>query len=583
MADETANEVLEKIRNHQSDHAGYFKNTNDWYKMYRCQPEARSVGKSNTFIPEIFTEVEALATAVFEMVFSDTSDASFFDVYPQGYDDAIKAFLTKSVISDQCETVELQRKFFPFIRGLVRDGFAPVEIPWVLKYGWKNQGGIWTRFPKYDCWDFQYIRPHEFSFSEGGDEWRARTYIIPIAQAKRMEKAGLWQNVDKAIANSSPYNDTETARRSIAGLPSESKEKMLKYHEYFGYLDTQEEDFMWRVVVADNGAILREVEIIPYQEGEDPFLTAKWIEADNEPHGIGIVEINFRQQKEINDRRNYINDNLYAALYNMWKMSADCGLKSDGGRLVWEAYKVLEMDNTAGLDPLRPPLEGIPYAKQLEETDREAMRRQSGATSTLQGISQNLTATESQIIQSEASRRLKALVRSQIGTMLKNMLYKVHNRNLQFLDRTRVIRAEGPEGEQLYAAINNNSLSKNPDFKMKLTTDLDFRPFKRKELLEFLQGAAQLAKANGASFDAFPIIQQLALSFNINPKDFKREIDIQRAMTQPETQKAAIKDIIRNSPGAQAVMKGNLRAEDVVGGMGIAANNAQAVTQNLRV
>lgn len=575
MSDESANEVLEKVRNFQSDNSKYFKQTNDWYKMYRCQPDARTVGKSNTFIPEIFSEVEALSTAVFEMIFSDNSDASFFDVYPNGYDDAVKAFLTKNTLSDQFETVEFQRKSMPFIRGLIRDGYAAAEVPWVLEYGWKKQNGIMTRFPKYDCFDFQYVRPHEMSFSEGANEWKCRTYIIPFARAKRMEKDGTWQNVDKAIANTSPYNDTETARRSIGGLPPESREKMLKYHEYFGYLDAQQEDYKVRIVVADNGTVLREAEFIPYDDGEDPYIDCKWIEADNEPHGIGICEINYRQQKEINDRRNFINDNLYASLYNMWKQSADCGLKSNNGRLVWEAYKVLEMDNVNGLEPLRPPLEGIPYAKQLEETDREAMRRQSGATSTLQGISQNMTATESQIVQNEATRRLRALVRSQIGTMLKNMLYKCHSRNLQFLDRKRVIRAEGPEGEQLFAAIDNNSLSKNPAFKMKLTTDLDFRPFKRKELLEFLQGAAQLAKANGAQFDAFPIIEQLALNFNINPRDFKREVDINRAMTQPDIQKAAVKDIINNSPGAQAVLKQGVPAERIIGGMGIAKNLAR--------
>jgi hypothetical protein len=582
MADKVAQEVLEKIRNFADDHKHHFSNFNDWYKMYRCQSDVRTIGKSNTFIPEIFTEIEAISTAIFEMIFSDSSDAGFFDVYPQGYNDAIKAFLTKSVLTDQFETVGLQRKIMPFIRGLVRDGYAPVEIPWVLEYGYKKQNGIMTRYPKYDCFDFQYFRPVEFSCSEGSDnmegmEWAARTFIIPYARAKRMEAQGVWQNVDRIKANSSPYNEAEKARREIAGLSTEPKEHMVKYHEYFGHLDTMDEDFRYRVIVADNGTILRGPEPMPYDDGEFPYIDCKWIEVENELYGIGTVEINSKQQKEINDRRNFINDNLYAALYNMWKMSSDCGYKSDGGRLVWEAYKVLEMDNMNGIEPLRPPLEGIPYAKQLEETDRESMRRQSGATSTLQGISQNLTATESQIIQNEATRRLRATVRAQVSNALRRMLYKFHSRNMQFLDRTRVIRAEGPEGEQMFAAINNGSLSPNPFFKMKITTDLDFRIFQKKELLEFLQGFAMLAKTNGFSMDPKPIIEKLALSFNMNPNDFKRELDINRAMTQPETQRAAVKDIISGSPAAQAIMQGGGLPEDQVrGGMGIAQNIARA-------
>jgi hypothetical protein len=584
MANDIADEIKGKIQGFKDDHKTHFDNFNDYYKLYRCQPlKPRTVGRSNTFIPEIYTEIEALSTAVFEMIFSDTSDASFFDAYPQGYDDAVKAFYTKSIMSDQFETVELQRKIMPFIRGVIRDGYAPVEIPWVIDYGWKKKNGIITRFPKYDCFDFQYIRPSEFSCSEGaetleGMEWKCRTFIIPLAKAKRMEKMGLWKDVDKAASNTSPYNEEEKARRAIAGLPSEPHTKDLKYHEYFGYLESSEEqeDYTWRVVVADNGTILRDGEINPYEDGESPYLDCKWVEADGELYGIGTVEINSKQQNEINDRRNFINDNLFAALYNMWKMSSDCGYKSDNGKIVWEAYKVLNMDNIGGLEPLRPPLDGIPYAKTLEETDREAMRRQSGATSTLQGISQNMTATESQIVQNEATRRLRALVRSQIGMFLKKMLYKCHSRNLQFLDRARVVRAEGPDGQQYFNTVNNNGLSMNPDFKMKLTTDLDFRIFHKKELLEFLQGAAMLAKANGAAFDSFPIIQKLALAFNMNPRDFKRELDINRAMTQPGVQQEAMKGIMAKSPGAQAILqgKGGLPAGQVVGGMGIAQNAA---------
>lgn len=584
--EKSGQEVLEKVRNFAGEHKDHFTSFNSWYKMYRAQPDARTIGKSNTFIPEITTEIEALSTAVFEMIFSDTSDASFFDVYPQGYDDAVKSFLAKSVMSDQFDTIELQRKMMPFLRGLTRDGYAPIEVPWVLDYGWKKQNGILTRFPKMDCFDFQYVRPCEFSCGEGADtlegmEWTCRTYIIPFGKAKRMEKLGLWKDVDKAGGNSSPFNEIEKARRTVAGFTNEPKAKFLKYHEYTGYLDNEDEDFRWHVIVSDNGVVLREPEINPYDDGEYPFLDCKWIECDNELYGMGVVEINYRQQKEINDRRNFINDNLYAALYNMWKMSSDCGLKADNGRLVWEAYKVLEMDNLSGLEPLRPPLEGITYAKQLEETDREAMRRQSGATSTLQGISQNMTATESQIVQNEATRRLRALVRSQIGSFLKRFLYKAHARNLQFLDRSRVIRAEGPEGEQLFAAINNNSLSQNPAFKMKLTTDLDFRPFQKKELLEFLQGFAQLAKTEGFNMDAKPIIEKLALTFNINPRDFKREIDINRAMTNPDIMKKAAQEIIAGSPGGSAVMNKGLPPGQVTGGMGIAQNNLAQVTQGL--
>jgi len=83
MADnDFAREVLDKVNTFASEHSYHFQKFNEWYKMYRAQPGPRNIGKSNTFIPELFIETEALKTATFEMIFSDKSDEVFFDAFP---------------------------------------------------------------------------------------------------------------------------------------------------------------------------------------------------------------------------------------------------------------------------------------------------------------------------------------------------------------------------------------------------------------------------------------------------------------------------------------------------------------------
>jgi len=455
--------------------------------------------------------------------------------------------------------MEFQRKMMPYLGGLIRDGYAVAEVPWVLRYGYKKTENSILRFPKIDCFDFQYIKPFNFSCSEDAYNvadmsWTCRSEVISATNAKILGVQGTWINVDEALgANAAPYSDDERLRRETAGYPTDPKEKSIRVHYYWGFADSLGVDYQVYGIVAANGTVLKATEITPYSDGENPFVECKWIELDSELYGMGIFETGEKQQKEINDRRNYVNDNLFAALYNMWTMSSDCGYKNDGGKLFWEAFKVLEMENVEGLKPLRPPLDGITYAKSFEEVDTAGMRRASGASSTLQAVGQGNTATESQIIHNEATRRLRAIARSQVGSTLKRFIYKAHSRDLQFLDRKTVVRVMGPEGELLYTTTDRHGLSPNPDFVIKMSTDLDFRPFKQKQLIEFLQVFAQMAKAEGAKYDSWPIIEKIAATYDINPKDFKRELDINRAMTLPETQKEAMNQIISESPGASRI------------------------------
>ena len=98
---------------------------------------------------------------------------------------------------------------------------------------------------------------------------------------------------------------------------------------------------------------------------------------------------------------------------------------------------------------------------------------------------------------------------------------------------------------------------------MKLSTDMDFRHFKRREMIEGVTALAQLAKAGVSkrsmmTADAF--IEELATMFNIDPrKMWKREgfieAETNRRMMDPRMQQDAMRGMVSQSPRASEMMR----------------------------
>jgi len=180
-------EIEQKVAQFVSKHAYQLQEFNRFYKMYRVQPtKQRAENQSNTVVPELFVEVEALATAIQEMVFSDDSDELFFDMLAEdgGNDiEQIEAQISKATLAKQIELTRFQTKTLPFFRMLALYGTMPVETPWRLSYKsyWDNIYRV--RRPAFDCWDFQPFNIVDFSFDDTQEdveqmEWTCKTEHI---------------------------------------------------------------------------------------------------------------------------------------------------------------------------------------------------------------------------------------------------------------------------------------------------------------------------------------------------------------------------------------------------------------------
>lgn len=569
-------EILDKIDTFQTDHVIQLQEFNDFYKMYRSQPtKKRSENQSNTFIPEMFVEDEALATAAHEMLFSDNSEALFFDVEGQDgqMDDTVRAMVTKATLAKQIEVNDIQAKTLPWFRNLILNGNAPVDVSWVLAYRSYWDGIHRVQRPAFDCWDFDPFDLDKYSFDDSQEdperqEWGARTQHVKGQAARGMVRKGIWDKgvVEDALKQGFKRSIYDREKRRLAGfIDTATDGKGFTWHEYFGTLESRDDDEMYMAHITSDGKFLLEPEINPYNHGEKSWLYGKWFSLIGEPYAMGIGHVNHRTQSEINDRRNFVNDMLFASLYNMWFVRSDSGLQFPGGKMKYRPHQVINGDGISEefIRAVRPDMSALGPAVNLEGQDIDKMRRQSGATTTLQAVATGGTATEVQAIQSEATRRLKAMVRSNVGSFFRKLLYRAHALNLQFLDRPLSAKMSHSEGYEVFGTVSREDQILSPTIKMKLSVDLDFRPFKRRELIDFLGNIAQLAKAGLAHTGATAadaVIEQLASLYGIDPRKMwkpegLREAEIQRAMLTNGAQSNAMRQMVAGSPRAQQVLQ----------------------------
>ena len=570
--DQDRHEIIGKIKAFQTDHAEQLSDFNKFYKSYRVKPtKNRKENQSNTVLPELFVEIEALATAAHEMIFSDNSEALFFDVVAQDEDmeQRVEAHLSKSVLAKQIELTETSKKMLPFLRMLCLQGTYPVSTPWVLSYKSYWDDTFRVRRPAFDCWDFQPFSILNFSFDDTVEEleraeWAAETMHVKRKAAMGMVKKGLWNEsaVRKALDSGIKRNIYDREQRQIAGyLDTADSTAGFTAHEYYGTLESRDDDEIYRAVVTDDGEFLMEPEINPYAHGEKPWLVGQWFSLPGEPYGMGTGHINYRTQSEINDRRNFINDLLYSSLYSMWLKRVDSGINLPGGKMRWSPHQIIEGDQIGEefLRALRPDVSPLGPAINLESNDIEKMRRNSGATSTLQAVATGITATESQQIQSEATRRIKAMIRSNLASLLRKFLYRAHSLNLQFLDRPFTTSVKDAAGLQLFGQVTRQDLIIEPDIRMKLTTDLDFRPFKRREMIELLDVFSRLeagGQLGNRRIVPDPIIETLADTYGMDPRKFfakegLMEMETQRMTQDPNLQRKAMGEMVNGSEAAQ--------------------------------
>lgn len=205
------------------------------------------------------------------------------------------------------------------------------------------------------------------------------------------------------------------------------------------------------LVALDYGVLLRKSENV-FDHKEDPFVFARFQEVPGEFWGIGIPEITYGLQLNINTITNQRNDNINLVLNRMWKVKKDAGINFDtvksapGKRILVE-----EMDDLEQLETKDVTNSAYTEVQSNKNEMQEAIGTKyiSGANPT----GSNRTATGVQLNQNAESTTTMGIFHALEDTCLKPMIKKMYLLNRQFNTTDQVVKVLGPRGKAVNFSV----------------------------------------------------------------------------------------------------------------------------------
>ncbi len=527
--DPIASAIASKIENHQLQSNRILQDLVIYDRHYRSEPRRRRPDVfANTFVMETFRDVESVGSALESILFADEP---WFEIDAMSLDEDAqdRSMITQAVLEQQLEEMQFRTKFSRILRSLVLNGTGVVETFWNFRTKFLPDGKDFKEVSVIDQPDIALVPLANWRFDPFAQTiedalWVAKEIEVNESELNSLVSAS-GKLSDQMIKSPDPVPPgnlstdigLNVARQLRFGKGfTEIDGKRIVVVDYWGKHPLKETPVDWRIVTVNGNQTVVEIPN-PYDHGMKPFLRGTYIDRENSFYAMGVGQILRRPQEEINDFRNLGRDMLNYGLNNMWFRKGPGSSKAK--RLKIKPNAIFDVDETGQLEPIKPNLEVLTQLIRFEELTKEDMRFGSAATTTTQALPTGVTATEARIIASESGRRLNSLAISIGESLLKPMLLRMIDLNNQFLDRPMIVKVAGRE-EKRTIEVNRGDLLLSPIVKIRIATDLDFRPAQNRRLTSTIQTLVQAKQVDpDLQIDIKPLAAKLVKNFGIDPRE----------------------------------------------------------------
>lgn len=553
-------EITEKMATWETQMTSFFGEYNESANSVRMIPKAsgskKPTGLFNSKSGETNRAVNTLATVWFRML---TAGDPYFEAISEGLNnggwelESQDLYGVEAILSKQLEASQYKRKLLKTLRSLATFGTVVVEEPWVSKpyieyTDFNHRSMLLTAFDPYVAdMDFSdYI-----AFIDFPTDYRMRS--LYLADPATWSKFA----VEKAIAAHKDSGNTMqtgqayarvTERKNRAGYANgaEAVNQLVTYH---GKLDTSNP--ILKAYWDKNGMSAQGVDInatdwtvsiygdeivrlhhTPYGSWHHHVKIAHYNEFELEPIGYGVGKIGKKQQRELDVTQSRMNDILMFSLLSMWKVSKYAGLKANQFNI--KPWNIIELEDITQLDPIRPDIEALAQGLAMQGILKEDFRTTTGATTNLQAVQTKATATEASLTQTEAIRQASVNAEIIAETLVREHLYSMHINNTDLLDKEIFVSIAGVRPEQTMRGFNRMNLPRGVGFRVKTTTDKDFRPERQKNILQMLQLATSIRNVVPEGMNVVrPLFKEYFRSIGMNPRVLEEPLPLaDRMMAQ---------------------------------------------------
>lgn len=440
-------------------------------KAYRSRrPQLEDRGRSNIFVPYTFMQVEVIKARIAESMFNAHP---YLTVLPREDNDTAMAEHVQSLLSWQFQDrMDLERIFSEhLLADIAIFGTAISYTGWLkrtrktkrrakvdkgLSYPdtgeiVKNELGAPVAVQiaevveeeetvyddpivqKIDLFDF-FTDPMSSSITDarfcGHREWLSKKTIEELEEGAGWKVNWVDVHPDNTAEGGKRIRADIGSGKDIGTEESGYENGMYKVTHYW-------EDDRHVVIIGDSACALDEEN--PFWHGMKPYDKCCYVTLSGEFYGVGIPEILFDLQAELNTNRNQRIDYMSMALRRMWKLRRGCGLTARD--LVWKQSGVIQVEEMDDVQEIQ--VQSLPAsAFSHEDVVKQDMRDATGCHDIIMGLGYNAneTATTTMTKDNNASIRFKDVVKAVIQDLLVPIARKCVSLDQQFLDTERLIR-----------------------------------------------------------------------------------------------------------------------------------------------
>lgn len=534
--DKLKSEVMEKVDYWENQMTGFFGEYEEYTDSWRIQSRKqnnRPKALFNSKSGETHRAVETLATLWFRML---TSQDPFFYVQGEGLDEngddvsEVQLQIVEQTLRKQLQFIRFKEKLLPSLRSLALFGSMIVEAPWVsFPYGdgeksfegtdWQLRSLLTTGFDPFvfDMHNSDYIFPIDYPTTQ-----MVRNFAKNDPVNWNMEEIEKVFSEHKGVKDSSGVKDGKAfsrvqARKNRAGYNTMSSNvrELINYHgrvdtdnhviqKYWEEQERQDDPSLcdFSLGILDSSGVVK-FHATPFRSWRHIFKVTHSKKFEMEPLGYGVGKIGRKRQKELDATESRANDLLMFSLFSMWKIGKYAGV--DVSKLTIKPWNFVELENIEQLEPIRPQMEALAHAMNMQGMWKQDFRASNSATDNLQGMTTGGTATESAIVQNE-SMRGGGVSAEIIAETVRDFLGTSHINDLFFMDNGFWVKTTSSPKPFF---VDKTMIPANVGFNIKLTTDKDFRPQRLQNIMEGLKTATNISNIIPSSLNvAEPLWQE---------------------------------------------------------------------------
>lgn len=527
-SDSIVREIVDKVSDYEARMGNWLTEYNEWSDIYTVKKPARKRNLSQFSNPrstEMFRAVNALSTLEYRML---TASDPYFDILPMDLSaDNVALSNIQSTLETQLEVTQYKRNLLRAITSKILCGTVIVEEPfekiglnpfgqYMYATSFRPRSMLQVAFDR-NCYDID-----EADWLSTCD-MTTKSKLMGLLGDSHTKDAWVRDGMEAAIADdsagsSSPLENVFVAQR-LAGAGYSMKDErspareMLRYH---GKLECLNDGIEYIVVLINRKHLVR-FQANRFQHGRRAFRVGRWIEHEVEPLGYGVGKLLGNLHRSIDSNRMKVTDSITFDTYSMWLKDRMAGINDQDFKVI--PFNVVETDNVNGLRRLESNVAGATLGLKLEDMLKDEFRNASGATSTMQAIVTEATASEVSLAQNEAMRAVSVRAELAAESLVRQHLEIMHSNNVQLLDEAMNVNVGGK-----VRRIYPSDLWYNVNFRVRCTTDKDFKPQRLKSMVEILQILTSIRNEHPEKFEisVIPIVQEIARSLGINAESLIR-------------------------------------------------------------